>query len=100
MAIVARASCRFRVLLALAAWLVLPWLLAPGAVRAEYALAWGDTPKYPPGFAHFGYVNPDAPKGGTLNLAGFGSFDKLNPFTLRRSEEHTSELQSRENLVC
>ncbi|HLT25424.1 MAG TPA: extracellular solute-binding protein [Zeimonas sp.] len=83
MAIVARASCRFRVLLALAAWLVLPWLLAPGAVRAEYALAWGDTPKYPPGFTHFGYVNPDAPKGGTLNLAGFGSFDKLNPFTLR-----------------
>src|SRR5690606_39189476 len=24
----------------------------------------------------------------------------LNPFTLIRSEEHTSELQSRENLVC
>ncbi len=56
--------------------------LAPHA-HAAYALAWGDTPKYPPGFAHFDYVNPDAPKGGTLNLAGFGSFDKLNPFTLR-----------------
>lgn len=50
---------------------------------AAHGLAWGDTPKYQPGFAHFDYVNPAAPKGGTLNLAGFGSFDKLNPFTLR-----------------
>ncbi len=84
MAIVARASSRFRAPLALAALLVLLLpLLAAGAARAGSALAWGDTPKYPPGFAHFDYVDPDAPKGGTLNLAGFGSFDKLNPFTLR-----------------
>jgi microcin C transport system substrate-binding protein len=54
-----------------------------GPALAAHGLAWGDTPKYPPGFAHFDYVNPDAPKGGTLNLAGYGSFDKLNPFTLR-----------------
>src|SRR5690606_42114865 len=26
--------------------------------------------------------------------------DHRHPFTFRRSEEHTSELQSRENLVC
>jgi len=50
---------------------------------AAHALAWGDAPRYPAGFANFDYVNPDAPKGGTLNLAGFGSYDKLNPFTLR-----------------
>ena len=55
----------------------------PGAALAAHALAWGATPKYPPGFAHFDYVNPDAPKGGTVNLDGFGSFDKLNPFTLK-----------------
>jgi len=54
-----------------------------GPALAVHALAWGDAPKYPPGFAHFDYVNPQAPKGGTLNLAGYGSFDKLNPFTLR-----------------
>jgi len=47
------------------------------------ALAWGATPKYPPGFAHFDYVEPDAPRGGSLTLDGFGSFDKLNPFTLK-----------------
>lgn len=28
-------------------------------------------------------MNPQAPRGGTLSLAGYGSFDKLNPFTLR-----------------
>jgi peptide/nickel transport system substrate-binding protein/microcin C transport system substrate-binding protein len=43
-------------------------------------------PKYPPGFAHFGYVNPDAPKGGTINLRNpdrRSSFDKFNPFTVK-----------------
>ncbi|WAC44588.1 extracellular solute-binding protein [Pseudomonas sp. SL4(2022)] len=39
-----------------------------------------EPPKYPAGFQHFEYVNPDAPKGGTLRQAGFGSFDSLNPF--------------------
>ena len=36
--------------------------------------------KYPPGFSRFDYVNPDAPKGGTLNMSVNGSFDTLNPF--------------------
>ena len=48
-----------------------------------HALAWGATPKYPPDFAHFDYVDPAAPRGGSLTLDGFGSFDKLNPFTLK-----------------
>ena len=37
------------------------------------------TPKYQPGFAHFDYVNPDAPKGGTVRLARQGGFDNFNP---------------------
>jgi peptide/nickel transport system substrate-binding protein/microcin C transport system substrate-binding protein len=42
-------------------------------------------PKYPRGFDHFGYVNPTAPKGGTLYLRNpdrRSSFDKFNPFTI------------------
>lgn len=39
--------------------------------------------KYPAGFAHFDYVNPKAPKGGTMRLAFTGSFDSLNPFILK-----------------
>lgn len=48
---------------------------------AEHALTlYGDPPKYPADFSHFDYVNPDAPKGGTLRLAGLNGFDSLNPF--------------------
>ncbi len=39
--------------------------------------------KYGPGFTHFDYVNPDAPKGGELRLAGVGTFDSFNPFIIK-----------------
>lgn len=39
--------------------------------------------KYGPDFNHFYYVNPNAPKGGRLRLAGRDSFDNLNPFILK-----------------
>jgi microcin C transport system substrate-binding protein len=39
--------------------------------------------KYQPGFTHFEYVNPDAPKGGALVLAALGTYDSLNPFIVR-----------------
>lgn len=39
--------------------------------------------KYKPGFTHFDYVNPDAPKGGAVKLAETGSFDTLNMFALK-----------------
>jgi hypothetical protein len=34
--------------------------------------------KYPVGFAHFDYVNPNAPKGGTVRQAAFGTYDNFN----------------------
>lgn len=49
----------------------------------EPATALGYVPKYPPGFRHFDYVDPWAPRGGTLTLAAFGSFDSFNPFLLK-----------------
>ncbi|WP_017938420.1 extracellular solute-binding protein [Zestomonas thermotolerans] len=39
--------------------------------------------KYPASFTHFAWVNPDAPKGGTLRLMAQGTFDTLNPYTLK-----------------
>lgn len=39
--------------------------------------------KYPATFSHFDFVNPNAPKGGQLRLMGFGTFDSLNPYTLK-----------------
>ena len=35
--------------------------------------------KHPDGFAHFDYVNPEAPKGGELKLSETGTFDTFNP---------------------
>jgi microcin C transport system substrate-binding protein len=39
--------------------------------------------KYGPDFAHFDYVNPNAPRGGEMVESAIGSFDSLNPFILK-----------------
>ena len=54
---------------------------------ADYAVALGDTPKYPPHFTHFDYVNPNAPKGGVAVFPMTGGFDSLNPFALKGEHE-------------
>ncbi len=52
--------------------------------ESHHALTlYDEAPKYAADFQHFDYVNPDAPKGGTLRLAGFGGFDSLNPYISR-----------------
>ncbi|MDO9198740.1 extracellular solute-binding protein [Rhodoferax sp.] len=59
---------------------------APLWAAHGYAL-WGDL-KYPVGFSHFDYVNPNAPKGGELRLVSnlrVSTFDKYNPFTIKGS---------------
>jgi len=53
-----------------------------GVIKSYGLSSFGDL-KYPAGFKHFDYVNPDAPKGGeisTLDYSGFQSFDTLNAF--------------------
>ena len=59
--------------------------LATPSVAAEpaHGVALHETPKYAATFTHFDYANPDAPKGGTLRLAAIGTFDTLNPYTLK-----------------
>ena len=41
--------------------------------------------KYPASFTHFDWVNPDAPKGGTLRVMAYGTFDTLNPYSFKGS---------------
>ncbi|WP_274585477.1 extracellular solute-binding protein [Neisseria leonii] len=55
------------------------------AALAAHGIALGSAPRYPASFPHFSYVNPDAPKGGSLTLPAQGGFDSLNPFTLKGS---------------
>ena len=56
-------------------------LVDPG--RAAHGLAVDGNLKYPPGFTRFDYVSEHAVKGGSLTLHATGSFDKMNPFTLK-----------------
>ena len=39
--------------------------------------------KYPESFKHFKYVNPNAPKGGTVRLGAQGTFDTFNSFIIK-----------------
>lgn len=57
-------------------------LLSVGVVHAEpkHGLSQFGELKYPPGFLHFDYVNPDAPKGGTIRIPSSRAFYNLNPF--------------------
>ena len=51
--------------------------------KRTHSTTLADFPKYGPEFEHFEYVNPDAPKGGTLKRFWTGGFDTLNPFTVK-----------------
>lgn len=75
-----------------AASLLAAALLMLGAALSAHAangIALYGAPKHGGHFDHFDYANPDAPRGGTLTLAGdvlsggASNFDKLNPYNLR-----------------
>jgi microcin C transport system substrate-binding protein len=57
--------------------------LAQDSVKITHGHSLFGDLKYGPGFTHFDYVNPDAPKGGSIKQYAIGSFDSLNPFILK-----------------
>ncbi|RWM97505.1 MAG: ABC transporter substrate-binding protein [Mesorhizobium sp.] len=62
-----------------------------GGLQAAFADEWRTTSsligesKYGDNFQHYDYVNPNAPKGGTLNSAVLGTFDSFNPYIVQGS---------------
>ena len=50
------------------------------AASPRHGMAMHGDLKYPAGFQHFAYVNPDAPKGGEMRRGVVGSFDSFNSF--------------------
>ncbi len=54
-----------------------------GAVKETSAFSLLGEPKYPNGFTHFQYVNPAAPKQGSVTLSASGTFDHFNCYALR-----------------
>ncbi len=67
-------------LLAVSAFAAAAW---PAAAEPAHAIAMHGAPRYGPGFRHFDYAEPKAPKGGTLVLGETRSFDSLNPFIIK-----------------
>jgi microcin C transport system substrate-binding protein len=57
---------------------------APSAEQKRHTALWlVSPPEFDARKGHFDWVNPKAPKGGTANIWSAGSFDTLNPFTVR-----------------
>ncbi len=50
---------------------------------SPYALSMVGQSQYNKQSTHLSYANPDAPKGGTLKQAAIGTFDTLNPFSIK-----------------
>ncbi len=70
------------------------------AVQTSHGLsAFGDL-KYGPDFEHFDYVNPDAPKGGsltTVSTSGTGTFDSFNGYIVKGDK--AAGVSGDENLI-
>ncbi len=75
-------------------FLLLSCLCLPtvGEVFRQHGYAQFGQLKYPASFRHFDWVNPDAPKGGTLRVMTYGSFDSLNPYILKGTSPSSSAI--------
>jgi microcin C transport system substrate-binding protein len=74
---------RLLAILAFLLTLTLEPALADDGKIVTHGLAMHGEPKYPADFRYLEYVNPDAPKGGSVKLAATGTFDTLHGFILK-----------------
>jgi microcin C transport system substrate-binding protein len=76
--------------------LLLALLVQPAdASERKHGLSAFDDLGYPADFKHFAYANPDAPKGGTFSLMGWGgvaTFNSLNNYILKGDAAQGLEL--------
>src|SRR6056297_2379717 len=75
--------------------------MAAHSAHAEprHGIAMYGDPALPPDFVSLPYANPDAPKGGRIVTGNVGSFDSLNPFTLRGSPPWQLRFLTHESLM-
>jgi microcin C transport system substrate-binding protein len=52
-----------------------------GALVKSHGYSFYGDLTYAADFAHFDYVNPDAPKGGEISISSLGTFDSMNPYS-------------------
>jgi len=57
--------------------------ITAAAAAGNHGLSLFGELKYPPDFKNFDYVDPNAPKGGTMKFSAIGTYDTLNPFVVK-----------------
>ncbi len=62
-----------------------PAVSASDSLTKHHALSLIEAPRHAPGFTHFDWVNPNAPKGGRVRQWALGTFDSLNQFPVKGS---------------
>ena len=67
----------------LAATMAVATMPAEAETTTSWSMAEFSEPLYKDGIEHWPYVNPDAPKGGSIVLGAFGTFDSLNSYILK-----------------
>ncbi len=68
---------------------------AQGVVHKSHAITlYDEAPKYGANFTHFDYVNPNAPKGGTLRTAAEGTFDSFHSFISKGNATGTGSVET------
>ena len=78
-------TVRFNGLLGMAGLAALMGIAIPAAAEDEWRTTSSlvGKSKYGSDFKHYDYVNPSAPKGGTINSISTGTFDSFNPYIVR-----------------
>ncbi|MEM8877637.1 MAG: extracellular solute-binding protein [Pseudomonadota bacterium] len=69
--------------IAVGAAIGLSTISSAAAAEWRHGLSLFGSLKYEADFPHFDYVNPDAPKAGTMRMATIGGFDTLNQFNIK-----------------
>jgi len=49
----------------------------------QFGLAMHGAPKYSAADQYLEYINPDAPKGGSIKMTAIGTFDTINPYSIK-----------------
>ncbi|MDP2575132.1 extracellular solute-binding protein [Vibrio penaeicida] len=57
-------------------------VFASNVIESDRLVGFGEA-KYPVGFKHFDFVNPNAPKGGKVTYAQIGTYDSFNRYASR-----------------
>ncbi len=79
--------------------LALAMIACSAVAEPRHGIAMYGEPALPPDFVSLPYVNPDAPKGGSIVFGESGSFDSLNPFILNGTSAAGVTVHTMETLM-